>query len=80
MEFAGAVLGPGCLARCVQDRGPDSADTRGVHTGAVLGQGIHARNDRCWDGPDSAETVESPQLALTFGQGCRRARVGRRGV
>ena len=80
MEFAGAVLGPGCLARCVQDRGPDIADTRGVHTGAVLGQGMHACNDRCWDGPDSAETVESPQLALTFGQGCRRARVGRRGV
>ena len=23
------------------------------------------------------KTVESPQLALTFGQGCRRARVGR---
>ena len=26
------------------------------------------------------KTVESPQLALDFGQGCRRARVGRRGV
>ena len=26
------------------------------------------------------KTVESPQLALTFGQGCRRVRAGRRGV
>ena len=31
-------------------------------------------------GMTAQKTVESPQLALTFGQGCRRARVGRRGV
>ena len=62
--------------------GPDSAEyvefTQVQFLNLVLCPSLC--NDRCWDGPDSAETVESPQLALTFGQGCRRARVGRRGV
>ena len=54
------------VARCVQDRGPDSAESRGVHTGALLGQGIHARNDGCWDGPDSAENCGFSAVGADF--------------
>ena len=56
----------GCLARRVQDRGPGIADTRGVHTGAVLEQSLHACNDRCWDGPDSAENYRVSAVGADF--------------
>ena len=38
----------------------------GVRTGAVLGQGLHACNDRCWDGPDSAENCGVSAVGADF--------------
>ena len=40
---------------CARQRSRQCRILRGVRTGAVLGQGKLARNDRFWDGPDSAE-------------------------
>ena len=67
-----------CCALTGAGDGPDSAETRGVRTGAVLGQGLHACNDRCWDGPDNAENREVS--ARVLGQGFLPVAVQDRGL